>query len=235
MITIAEVADRVKARLGTSVHKLELTEEEIGKCLRDETLRTLSIYFPREEVISVQPGRDDYPGDPDRGSYRIRSAQELEVVGVVELIGLGMSARHGTGLTHVRRVMSFQDIVSEKLVTMTEGLSVPYQAQFEPPDKARISPNPPEEPFLLRIHTVHGGFGSFPLGLRETIMRLAECDVRLDVLGARQHFTSVSAEFAEIELNLGPFEEARTQRDELIERMTSKKHLTSTRKKVWVY
>ena len=235
MLTNSDVLNRVKARLGTSAHRLELDEEDIAQCIRQETLPTLSVFFPREEAVIINQDKDAVPDDPDIGTYYLRAPSGLTVLGVIEMVGLDFGSRYATRFHHMRRAVSFQDVVSEKLVNMSEGLAPPYVAEFIPPDKFRVTPNPPlNEPFVVKVKTVHKDFSLFPFGLRETILTLAECDVRMDLLGVRQHFTNVSAEFAEIELNLGPFEDARTKRDELLEKMAAKQHLSASRKKVWI-
>ena len=229
------ILNHVKAKLGSRAHKLELSDSDMVRCLMDNTLKTLSVYFPRMVNVQVDAKRDAVVGVKDVGTYHIKPPNDDEILGVVELMGLGFAHHYPHAYAQPHRYPA-GDLLDYGTQTMVEGLTSPHTAEFVPPNQVNVRPNPAfQDQFLLRCKAAHKNFSTLPPGLLEHVRNLAEYDIRLDILGERQYFTNVQAEFAEIELNVGPYEEALGRRDELIQLFTSKQHFSANRKKVWVY
>ena len=114
---------------------------------------------------------------------------------------------------------------------------VPYTIEMVPPNKIRIMPNPAagfSHKIGVKLKVAHSDFQEFSPGLREVILKLALCDVKLDILGMRRIFTNISTGMNEIELAIGTYEEAESKRDELLEKIRANMHLSANRRKIFI-
>ena len=235
-ITTSDVINRIKVRIGSLAHVMELSDGDIRKCIRNETLRTLSVFFPRIVDVPVNLTQDEDTEAQDKGTFFIRWS-ETDILGCEEAVGLGYSYDDGYGRLSRYSGRRSGGVLNQIVDNIAEGLTSPFLPEFIPPNKVLVTPNPVgrRNTFVLTCKVAHSDFSKFNPGLREMIMELAEYDVKMDLLSVRQYFANVQAEFATIELNLGPLEEAVSNRRELLEKIRPKFHLSANRRKVWVF
>jgi hypothetical protein len=230
----SKIVNHVKARLGASVRGLELDNDAIAKVLKEETLPTLSIYFPKFIGYIVDTKEDIV--DNQRGLFYINTPTTL--IGAELILSMSTLGQSGAYDFYDR---SFQicphEFVLAWLQAEVSGFStIPYSCELVPPNKIRVTPIPPstnENKIALKLKVAHSDFTEFPPGLRETIFKLARCDVKLDILGLRTVFTNLNVSMADIELGMGTFEQAESERDALLEKIRGAMHLSANRRKVW--
>ena len=231
-IDTSYLVNYIKARLGSSVKKLEIDNTAISNILYEETLRTLSVYFPKFENYAIDPNRDEV--DPNqRGLFFVTPKSTL--MGVERIISLGMSGSYDNGAFENMFPCPIDFMLTHAAKEIMDIMRIPYTISFLPPDKVQINPNPPYTNIIyIRIKIAHNDFSEFNPGLLEIIKKLALCDVKLDILGMRKHFTTLNTTFADIELDLGTFEEADSQRSDILEKIRANSHLSANRRKVYV-
>lgn len=235
LFNITDIINRVKARLGASFRELEITDTAIYDILMNETLKTLSVYFPKTSVVVVDPESDRVEfAEPN--VFFLRTDET--VINIVSVIGAD-PGNYQNGIYDELRFTQFNVDPSQRMMfqmqnEIYDAYQVPYSAILYPPNMVQITPRPRGGLHLvLRVNVAHTDFNQFHPGLREHIMRLAEYDVKLDILGIRQYFQQISTGFEQIELNLGTFQEAEQKRDELTQLFREKRQLSQNRKRLW--
>lgn len=232
--TTSKIINHVKARLGASVRGLELDNDAIAKILKDETLPALSVFFPKTIGYIVDTKQDIV--DNQRGLFYINTPTQL--LGAELILSMSTLGQSGAYDFYDR---SFQICPHEFVLAWLQAevsgfTTIPYSAELVPPNKIRITPIPPstnENKIALKLKVAHSDFTEFHPGLRETIFKLARCDVKLDILGLRTVFTNINTSMADLELSMGTFEQAEAERNELIEKIRSFQHLSVNRRKCW--
>jgi hypothetical protein len=227
-INTNEIINHIKARLGGLAHRIELSDEDINRLIHENTLKTLSVYFPlRKKVIVTNNERVIDP--TEIGDYILPESDDT-VLNIVQLVppnyGYGRSGFNSYNYYTENSIVS----------TMLDGLgTIPFLPMFLPPNRLNIVPNPPSnwEYFTLLVNVQHKDFTTLTPGLREIVLKLCLLDVKLDILAIRSYFTNINTEFANIELNLGSLESAVSERDELLEKLRTKQLFNGDRKKIW--
>ena len=232
-LSTSKIIQRVKARVGAGMRNLELDDDAIAEILRDETLPTLSVYFPKIIHYIVDMKNDMVDGQP--GMYYVETpTQLLGAELLTSLNGIGSST---TFYDRFYRVCPFEFVLSFLQDEIANFTAIPYTVHFLPPNKINIAPNPPEgmndNRMALKLKVAHSDFTEFHPGLREYILQLAACDIRMDILGFRHVFTNVNTTQSEIELYTGTYEDAVNERKELLEKFRQNMHLSSNRRKIW--
>jgi len=227
-INTNEIINYVKARLGGSAHRIELDDEAINRLIHEQTLKTISTYFPLQKKIVVTTANKIL--DPmNRDEYYLPDMDE-DVISIAQII----PPTSGFGV-YVNNNLTYQ-LNNNIGSTMLDGLgNIIYLATFVPPNRVKITPVLPNNwpSFVLLINVAHKDFITLTPGLREIVMKLALLDCKIDIFGIRSYFATLNTEFGQIELNLSSLESAISEREELIEKMRSKQLFSSTRKKVW--
>jgi hypothetical protein len=228
----------VKARLGAFSRKLELDDDAILSVLEQETLPTLSIYFPyylswilnvKEEKVPIL----------NNTYYLPINIEGHRLIGVEKVLPkFGNTQSTGLGNIYGGILPSFNNYISMKLdATLLSAFMVPQTFTFTAPNMVRLNGeyNFAEfDSYMFVLKTTHPkNFSTFPYGLRETIMKLAFYDVALDVLAIRKYFVSMSTTFGDIDLQLDPLEMV-TQRDDLVELMRKNQLKNALVKKVYI-
>jgi len=236
MINLSQTLNYIKARLGASVHKLELSDQEILRCIQEETMYTMSEFFPEKKIHRIYPHElvDDH-----EGTYFLRGLEDRVVLGVSKLLE-NNSATHnvGTGSSFYDHSLPIHNIESfmmtKAVVNVSSALSFPYTYEFKPPNKVLIQPHI-RTPFVdLELKLVHANPSTFHPGLRKYFNKLALYDVQLDLLGIRKYFQSISSSYGEINLRMEDLEQADQSREELIELFAQKQIYSPNRQKIWV-
>jgi len=231
-LSTSYLVNHIKSRLGASVRGLELDNDAIALVLKEETLRTLSLYFPKFIGYIVDIEKDQV--GRDQGLYYIDTPTALLGVELIlSMNGLG----NYTYYDRTYSICPFEYILTYLQKEILDYTRVPTTCSFEPPNKVRVSPNPATmmgKKVVLKLKVAHSDFQEFHPGLLETIKKLALCDVKLDILGMRRIFNNINTSMSDIELSLGTYEEAETKRDDLLEKIRASMHLSANRRKIFV-
>jgi hypothetical protein len=227
-----KIVNSVKARLGAGMRGIELDNDSIAKVLRDETLPTLSIYFPR--FINYVIDMDEDQVGRQKGLYYVE--WPTQILGA-EIITSLNGVSNATWYDRSFSICPLDFIMSFMQKEITDFTTVPFTVEFLPPNQIQINPNPPRgtmNKIAVKLKVAHADFAQFAPGLREIILKMATYDVKLDILGFRRIFSNISTSMADIELTMGTFEEAESKRDELIEKIRGQAHLSANRRKIYV-
>lgn len=227
-INTNEIINYVKARLGGSAHRIELDDEAINRLIHEQTLKTISTYFPLQKKVVVTMANRIL--DPlNRDEYFLPDMDE-DVISIAQML----PPTSGFGV-YINNNLTYQ-LNNNIGNTMLDGLgNILYLATFIPPNRIKVTPILPNnwQWFTLLVNVAHKDFITLTPGLREIVMKLALLDCKIDIFGIRSYFANLNTEFGQIELNLSGLESAISERDELIEKVRSKQLFSSTRKKVW--
>jgi hypothetical protein len=231
-ITMSDVLNNVKAKLGTLTHTLELDDNKLIQIIKTRTLKTLSVYFPHMENVIVNLAASKVHDSFDNNTFFIESKTGANVLGANRVLPTSMTS-YSSEFPGLRRTTthSLNSYLSADMEALT---TIPYTVVFQPPNKINIQPTPPHAGnMLVEIRTEHLDFSSLNPNLYEYIMKLSEADIKLDILANRSFYSNLSTPFGDIELNLSRLEDAESARSEVIEKFEAKKHLNSNRRKIW--
>jgi hypothetical protein len=229
---MSDLLNRVKSKLGASVRALELSDEDLTNLFVNETLKTISTYFPRkvDTILSVE--NDRVPGH--RARYYINTPHTI--IRVAQMLPHNPGSVAGLYIDG-RGIVYGSIIDTQPLKDIQSFYENPQTFEFYPPNQVEMSPMPPSGVNFITfvLHVCHDSSATLAPGLRETVMKLFEYDVKIDLFGIRQYFTSISTTFGELQLNTAQLESAQDKRDELIETMSTKAFRSAGMQKVWVY
>jgi hypothetical protein len=236
---INDIVNHIKARIGTYKRDIELDDDAIIRCLEQETLKTLSVYFPYYVEWTLDTTLEKVPGMSNVFYLPELIADRFYVFGVEKVIPAitqsGMSQ-----LTNIygSNLPSLSNYVDTKLnSTFNSLLSMPDTFTYLPPNMVRLNNINALVGYnamkcILKV-THSRDFKTFPFGLRETIKKLALYDVCLDIKGIRQYFSTVNTTFGEIQLNMDLFDVS-DKRDDLIETLRKNQLKNSQVKKIYI-
>jgi hypothetical protein len=239
MININTLVNHVKARLGTHVRHLEMDDEAIINCLQQETLPTLSIFFPyycqyllNLKEAEVQPGMNTY--------FLPTEIEDFSVMGVEGFLpayrGLASQpyffAPMGSDLQSIMGALNSTKLAN----TLASAIINPSTFTWMPPNMVRLSSNYSMEQVIFCLRTTHKkDFSTFPYGAMETIKKLALYDVAMDIYSIRKHFAQINTIFAQINLDMDFFNSIPDKRDDLVERLRKEQLKYSNAKKIYIY
>ena len=237
---IAEIVNNIKARLGATHRKLELSDEQIVELLQRETLSTLSIYFPFyvEYLLDLQTDRVE--GQDNLYALPEYINGEFRVIGVEKVIPSYISQAGMTtgwyGLLGGDLNTAMVNYMNVKLAAGVTSMMLPPETfQFIAPNLLRIFNTLQHTKAFVVLRTTHRlDFSTLPYGTRETVMKLAMADVALDLLGIRNYFQQIGTTFAEINLNVDQLRDWADRREDLIEQMRLNQLRNFGAKKIWV-
>lgn len=234
-INVTQIIRDVKAKLGASIRDLEISDQEIVNLIQTQSLPIFSTFYPLTLPVTVSTTRDraDMAGE-----YYINTDMELLGIQAVYMQSIRSSGfrnqSHIDGQTSILG-QAFAQMGVSAAANITSASQLEYHGFIRPPNKVQIQPLPPsgEQSIVVMCNFTHPTTATLHPGFREVFTKLVLLDVKMDIFGARQFFSSIPTTFGEIDLNLSTFESATDQREELINLFRVKK-VHSARKKIWV-
>ena len=233
MLTLSYVLNRLKARMGAKIRRLEITDEQLINLIKTETLPTFSIYFPYLHTIKINLSTDRVNGFSNR--FFLRSDLPFNnptrlYPEVSNLVSSGQFGSHGNSCLS----SSAMDAISlQSAMDVQSFFNVPVTFHFHPPAQITIDPVSVGGVINCDVNAVHPDVATIHNNLREEFMKLAEYDMKIDILGQRNFFSSVGTVFGEMELNLSALESAVDLREELLLKFDEKHFLNSSAQKIW--
>jgi len=220
---INDIMRYVKARLGAYHRQLELDDDALLDCLENETLKTLSVYYPyyMEWIVNTVTDRV-----PDLGNH-IYIPTEIQghiVMGVERVLPkFGQIQSTGIGNIYGGILPSINNFINMQLdASILSAFSIPGTWTFLPPNMLRLNgeinwttyPN-----YNVTLKTTHNkDFSTFQFGLREVIKKLAFYDICLDIYGIRKYFSNLATTFGDLNLDLDVLN-VEDKRDDLIQKL----------------
>ena len=235
---INDIIRHVKARMGAYSRKLELDDDSLIRILEQETLPTLSVYFPYYIEYILDTVTNQLPGANNQ-FYLPSEIEGFYLLGVERVLPcIGASQSTGMGNVYGGVMPSLNNFINMKLdQTILSAFMVPNTFTFFPPNTIRLNGElnfTMYKRLNLTLKVTHNkNFSTFHPGLREIIMKMAFYDIALDILGIRKYFQSLSTTFGEVDLNLDMLEVS-DRRDDLIETLRKNQLKNSVVKKIYI-
>jgi hypothetical protein len=233
------IVNHIKGRLGATHRRLELDDDQIVQLLQEETLNTLSVYFPFFLTYKldlnesrVEGSRNEYYVPMDIEGYRLMGVEKVIPSTGANITGNGMAY----GILGTDMLSSMTNFLNTKLAGgMTAAMLPPETFEYRHPGMLRLHNVYTHGHAVLMLKTTHrSDFGTLAPGLLESVKKLALADVANDLLGIRQYFQNVGTTFGEINLNLDTLQRWADSRDDLIETFRKNQLKNSGVKKMYM-
>ena len=207
----------------------DFKDEDILRCLDQETLPTLSIYLPWMHDVTVDTV-DDRLDPTVEGVYQLRTSERI--IGVNRL-------RDGVGAfgSFPYDPLLFGDMVDRQLVADRQSASeLALTWKFSAPNVVETFPKGisfRHMTFELKcVHPTH--LRTIPAGAREVLRDLFLADLATDVLATRQYFSSLQSVYGDIQLNLDRLQQQADKRQDIVDTLESKQLKSSTMPRIWI-
>lgn len=233
-----EIVNHIKSRLGASYRKLELSDDQLVQILQQETLNAVSVYNPffleynLDLLSSKIEGSDNTFNVPlEVGGFRTIGVERVYSSSGGSNAGLNTFNILGTDL-----LTAMNNYANSKLMAgFATTMMPPETFQYIHPGLLRLFNLQTSNRAFIVLRTTHRkDFGTFPYGLRESIMKVALGDVANDLLGARNFFQNISTPFAEINLNTDQLKEWSDKREEAMENLRKNQLKNANVRKIYV-
>lgn len=214
--------------LGASHQQLELDQEDIIKTVEEITVPTFSHYFPHEDKQVLAPDNDGVPGS--RGLYYVRS--DFEVLGVKKVLINNIEA----GVPNISGY--FSDPISMQIQANIDSAWLnPVTFKFHSPDIVEIFPkNTLIRQMLVVLKVMHAKhLGTIRTDMREEFLKLAVLDVKRALYPIRKRFQTIGTTFGNIEPFIEQLENARQDREDLLDKWKTEAPKSSQKQKLFIY
>lgn len=212
---------KVKLKLGASARKLELSDDEIIEIIKENTMRTFSIYSPYEERVTIIPEKHQIKTLDKLDTYIIPT--NSDIINIKELVLPSMG--NAPGFVGIGSDMGIVDF--DPQITPT--------TRFVRPNRLEVYPNLSQavNHFVLIINVVHPDSTTVKLGLLDKLFILATGDVAEAILAMRNQFQDINSEFGAINLNIDYLQTLVSERNDLLQKFDDNLGLLAERKKVY--
>jgi len=223
MLNTARVLRYVKANLGFSFQKLELTDTEILDYIKEFSLRTFSKYCPQKKKIGLNPNATATKNPLIPNEFYIEDPDSLEILNVVEVY-----TEVGNDLVFGHPVVGVfcYDSLPQFTLQVNEARSArlfsiyDYTFEFNPPNNLRISPAP-QGWVTIEYERIHAAnLSTVPTDLQEEFLKLSLADIKIVLGGIRKKYGGqLSTPFGNIPLDIDILTEGKEERREVIEQL----------------
>lgn len=233
--------DYIHNRLGHLVKKIELSDDDIIKCLQNETLITMSLYYPFfiEYKLDTNANRMENSNNMfylpnDIEGHKLLSVASVQTGTAYSNGWTGGNPYNIIGNSIHNSIMGYNAVKLN--LNVTSALTVPETFSFIPPNLLRLySVNFRNQYYMCIFKMTHReDFATFHIGLREIIRNLAFYDVCIDLYGVRKYFSQINTLFAEIQLETSMLEDAIGKREEVLEKLKHNMLLSTHQRKIFI-
>ena len=224
------VLRHVHMKLGTAYRPIPLSDEDILEIINQETLYTFSNFYPYLYTFTFDGAENVIPGD--MGKYRIPIENKgLEILGISKL---WRSEGYYTGQLYPNYCTNnFFEL--QVATDFSSAVQVPDTFRFYEPNIVEIFPKSRINYQLMVelkcIHPQH--FGTIPLSLREEFLKLCVLDIKIALWNILKNYDQLNTAFGTINLRIEDYENAETERRELLELWRSQYFKEPNRKRIW--
>lgn len=234
-ITPTMVLNHVKNQIGASVLPLPIDDEGIMEIIYNDSLYTISEFFPYTHRMDIQPSQFSVEGQ--FGVFYVPTEEEdLEIIGISRmymregLMGHGVYPPYGFA-------DSPRNFVEVQLATdVMSAVQVPNTFKFIQPNRIEVFPRT----FIdRRVITVEAKcvqpkhMGGIHMGLRRHFLELCTYDVKIVLWNILKQFDDMTTPFGSLRLNVNDWENAKSDRDNLIEEFKRNFIKSPDRKKIF--
>lgn len=229
-INPSTVLRHIHMKLGTAYRPIPLTDEDIMEIIFQESLYTFSNFYPFKYNLTFNGSENVVPGQ--MGMYRIPIQDKgLEILGISKL---WRSEGYYTGELYPNYCTN--DFFELQIATdFSSAVQVPDTFRFIEPNVVEIFPKSRINYQLMVelkcIHPQH--LGTIPLSLREEFFKLCVLDVKIALWNILKNYDQLSTAFGQINLRIEDFEQAETERRELLELWRQQYYKEPGRKRIW--
>ena len=218
-------------QLGISHTYLEVSDDYLFQIIQDDTMKTFSKYFPALFRVTLRPAEMAMTGRT--GMYIIPTS----VIPSDDLIGINKILPSTYLPSKDGYLMAFtSDIFDRQL--MADGLSMlalPNTFKFYPPNIVELFPknfyyNSIFFEFRVRHHK---NFFTIPNGLEEEFRKLALIDCKAAIYNIRVNYPEVTTAFGNITLITENFQNAKEERQTLLDKWEENYWKSPYRKRIF--
>ena len=211
-ITPTTVLRYLNRMLGTVLQELELSEEEMMRVVFQESLPTFSKYFPYKYYVNISP--DDHV-DSTLNTYRLPKKDRLEIIGIHKVFVSNM-VQYGSTMIPISH-NPFENQVFNDYLSMT---TTPVTFRYLPPYELTIFPKIINYQYAtLEIKAVHPyHLKTVPVNMRQDFLDLCLNDVLISIYPLRHRFESFNTPYGTMQPFMEMVDNAKPNRDALIER-----------------
>ena len=230
-LTPSMVLRYINSKLGTLVQKIELTNKEIMRVVYQESVPEFSKFASFKPLCNLTNGNKI---EDHRCEYRIPNPWNLKILSVHKwFIGLTNKSTASAWFTPflanpVESILN-NDTIS-KFVT-------PDIIEYKAPNIVRVKTNyyNLSDEITLQFKAVHPDhLKTIEPNMRDDFLDLAYYDVCIKLIPLRKRFNTISTVYGSLEPYTELIEEAKSKRDELIERLRNNYLNNGDEKKVWI-
>jgi len=231
-ITPTTLLRHVKAQLGATTRPLPVSDDDMMEVVLEETIPTFSKYYPYMYPIMVDPKTDELDSNDMLKSVFVMNTNGLEVLGVkgtYRTDGQAADARYPYYNTN-----NIYDIaVANNYLSMTQ---ITDTFAFYPPSIIELYPKMfDKRPFMVIVKCVHlPSLQSIPIKLKDQFFDLATLDIKISFFPILKHYDQLNTPFGTIDLKVNDLEEAKSERNDLLEKFRSMYLKEPERKKIWI-
>jgi hypothetical protein len=227
MLDDAKVLRHIKKNLGFPFMQLEWSDEEILEYVKEDTIREWSYYIPdiKKMSLNTQLEANRVPGRANE--FYLNEPEGREILNVKDIYfdqgNLYALGHPPMGVFSEGEIKDWAYRVNNAMTTKMFS-SWDYTFEFEHPNIVRISPYPFNN---LRFVTVEyermsaDDFREIPNDLHKIFLELALADVMIALGRIRKRYGggNLRTPFGEIPLESDIFDEGKTMRSEVIEKL----------------
>ncbi len=221
-----EVIRYIKRNIGDVVYDIEaeISDEEMMKTVFQESLVTFSKYFPFKFRVGLREKDEIIRG---KNVYTIPNVDGLRIVGVSEVYLSDLNSYNNLALMNSTDPVNNQLYADFQSYTQTRITPV-----FIPPNKVEIFPKLWSSSYalamIMAVHPEH--LSTIDTGLREHFLQLCLLDFLVTLFPIRKRFENIESPYGNISLFLDQVENAKAEREALIEKFAQNSILTYSRK-----
>lgn len=234
-LNLSYVLQYIKRMLGASHRPLPIGDDEIIDIIKMESLYTFSNFYPYQFNISLTQN-NIVKGE--QGVYYL-DGQGLEILGVSKVFrreptDLGY---YGTGYYGSQTIMSPVEVLSAQISTdLTSMGQVPYTFNFIPPNRVELFPkNIIDEDIIVTVKALHPEhLTTIPVSFREPFLKLCLLDVKISLWKILNQYNDMTTAVGNFNLRIEDYENAESERTELLEKMTTNYMKEANRRKIYL-
>lgn len=228
-VTSTVVLRYLNRMLGTVVQELELSEDEMMRVVFQESLPTFSKYFPYRYRLVIT--EKDSIGPQYNNTYRIPNNDHLEIIGI-HRIWLGHNNQFGGNLLPLVN----NPFETQLLNDFLSATITPTTFEFQAPNIVSIRPKIYNMgSAMIEVKAVHPKhMKTIPMDMRDQFLQLCLYDVLQSLYPLRHRFESLTTPYGNLSPFLDMVDNAKSDRDTLIQSWQENLLRASNAKKIWI-
>lgn len=223
----------INSRLGSTVQYIELSEKDIMKIVYQQSIQTFSQFFPYLPMVVLTAADKINPTRQSNNDYRIPNPWNLQLLSIQKSI-LTSSEMYGGGWIGPFLTNPIDTILLNDRISM---MIPPTIVEFWPPNKVTIKQNyyNMSGKICIQFKAVHPQhLKTIEPNLRDQFLHLCLDDVLLSLYPIRHRFQNITTPYGSLQPFYEMVDNAKSDRDALLDLWHANMLTNSEAKKVWI-